>query len=102
MVASDADLLKQMAAGEQAAFASFYDRHAARTFGLLLRMLRHRAEAEDVLQEVFWEVWKRAGDYDAERATAAAWLALIARSRAVDQLRRRKPAARRGPSRDIR
>ncbi len=90
---SDHDLLSDIAAGDQAALAEFYDRHAPRTLGLLLRWLRQRSDAEDVLQEVFWQVWRRADQYDARRATPVGWLALLARSRSLDYLRQRRTRA---------
>ncbi len=89
----DAALLGRIAGGDQTAFASLYDRTSSRVFGLLLRMLRSRAAAEDVLQDAYWHVWSKAGDYDATRSGPLAWIVLIARSRAMDHLRRRKRRA---------
>jgi RNA polymerase sigma-70 factor (ECF subfamily) len=77
-----------MSSGDQSAFAEFYDRHARCIFGLLTRLLRPRCEAEDALQETFWQVWRRADDYDPTRGSARLWLIMIARSRAMDRLRR--------------
>lgn len=90
MSPTDESLLAQIAAENNDAFASFYDRHAPKLLGLLLKILGNVAEAEDALQETFWQVWTRARDYDAQRASAVVWLVMIARSRATDQLRRRK------------
>jgi RNA polymerase sigma-70 factor (ECF subfamily) len=87
----DQQLLSRMASGDTTAFAQFYDRHAARVLDALVRWLRHRGDAEDVLQEIFWQVWCRADKYDAGRATPEVWLFMIARSRALDYLRRRRP-----------
>ena len=66
--------------------------YGAATFGLLLRLLGDRAAAEDVQQQVFTEVWRRAGDYDPRRAGLLTWVLTIARSRAIDHLRRRVPS----------
>jgi RNA polymerase sigma-70 factor (ECF subfamily) len=87
---SDHDLLRDIAAGDQAALAEFYDRHAPRTLGLLLRWLGQRSDADDVLQEVFWQVWRRAARYDPLRASPVGWLVLLARSRSLDHLRQRR------------
>lgn len=94
---SDEQLLAEIAAGDQRAFAQFYDRHASRVLGLLVRMLHHRTDAEDVLQETFWQAWCRASQYDSRRATPQVWLFLIARSRSLDFLRKRRRAADRPP-----
>jgi RNA polymerase sigma-70 factor (ECF subfamily) len=91
MKPTDRELMKRMAAGNEAAFADFYDRHAPRILGLLLHWLKERRDAEDSLQEIFWEVWRRAGQYDPQRGSPLAWLFPIARSRAFDLLRKRRP-----------
>ncbi len=92
MQSSDQQLLSRIAGGDNSAFTAFYDRHAPRVYGLLNRLLDHKADADDVLQETFWQVWRRANQYDASRAPPVAWLFLIARSRALDHLRQRRPA----------
>ena len=86
---SDAELLKAIAAGNRAAFAAFYGRHSPQVFGLLVRMLATRADAEDVLQETFLQVWRQAERFDPDRASPVGWLVMIARSRATDRLRRK-------------
>lgn len=83
-------LLARITDGDERAYAVFYDRHAPRVLGLLIRGLRHRADAEDVLQDTFQQVWRSAGRYSAERSSPEVWLALIARSRLIDFLRRRR------------
>jgi len=93
MEPSNQQLLTGIAAGDQQAFAEFYDRHSPRVYGLLLKWLGGRAEAEDVLQEVFWQVWCKAGQYDAQRSPPEAWLYLLARSRSTDFLRQHRPEA---------
>lgn len=85
--AEDAELLRAVARGDEPAFARVYDRYGPILFGLLLRILRSRPEAEDVLQEVFLQVWQRAHLFDAERGRAFTWLVTLARSRAIDRLR---------------
>jgi len=84
---SDNDLLKAIARGDEAALAGCYDRYRLILFGLILRILHDRQEAEDVLQEVFLQVWRRARDFDEARGRAFTWLVTIARSRALDRLR---------------
>ena len=76
-----------MARGDQTALAGIYDRYRLILFGLVMRILHDRAEAEDVLQETFLQVWRRAGDFDEARGRAFTWLVTIARSRALDRLR---------------
>jgi RNA polymerase sigma-70 factor (ECF subfamily) len=87
MGAEGADLVERMAHGDRGAFAAFYDRFAPLAFGLIRRILREPAEAEEVLQEVFFELWQAAGQYDALRGSPAAWVATRARSRAIDRVR---------------
>lgn len=90
---TDEALLNRIAAADAGAFAALYDRYAARVLGVLLKLLRNRAEAEDVLQEAFLQIWARAGQYDKTRASPLVWLLLIARSRAMDHLRRNRRQA---------
>ena len=84
---TDVDLLHAVARGDEAALASLYDRYRVILFGLLVRILNVREEAEDVLQEVFLQVWRRAGDFDERRGRPFTWLVTLARSRAIDRLR---------------
>jgi RNA polymerase sigma-70 factor (ECF subfamily) len=76
-----------MAGGDRQAFGDFYDRYATLAFTLIRRIVTQRAEAEEVLQEVFWQVWVDAGTYDERRGSPEAWLLNRARSRAIDRLR---------------
>jgi RNA polymerase sigma-70 factor (ECF subfamily) len=87
-------LAARLKGGDPDALAEMYERFGATTFGFLVRTLRDRSAAEDVQQQVFTEVWRRAGEYDPERAGLLTWTMTIARSRAIDQLRRRIPEPR--------
>jgi len=87
-------LLDRVAKGDQCAVGELYDLHSRLLFGLLVRILAERAEAEEVLQEVFVQAWKRAHTYDPSRGTPAGWLCGIARNRAIDRLRTRARGAR--------
>jgi RNA polymerase sigma-70 factor, ECF subfamily len=84
---SDSELLHAIARGDEQALASLYDRYRLILFGLILRILHSRPEAEDVLQDVFIQVWKRAGDFDESRGRPFTWLVTLARSRTIDRLR---------------
>lgn len=84
---NDVELLKAIAARDEAALAQLYDRYRVILFGLLMRILNNRAEAEDVLQETFLQVWRRAVDFDEERGRPFTWLVTLARSRGIDRLR---------------
>ena len=83
----DVELLKAVAARDEAALAELYDRYRLILFGVLIRILNSREEAEDVLQEVFLQVWRRAADFDANRGKPFTWLVTLARSRGIDRLR---------------
>ena len=83
----DVELLKAVARADEQALAHLYDRYRAVLFGLLVRILNSREEAEDVLQEVFLQVWKRAADFDERRGRPFTWLVTLTRSRAIDRLR---------------
>jgi len=87
MTGSGAELIRQMVAGDREAFARFYDRYAPLVFPLIQRILRERADASDVLQEVFWEAWQGAAGYDPARGSPEAWLVTRARTRAIDRIR---------------
>jgi RNA polymerase sigma-70 factor (ECF subfamily) len=84
---NDVELLKAIAGGDETALAQIYDRYRVILFGLLMRILNNREEAEDVLQEVFLQVWRRAADFDEKRGRPFTWLVTVARSRGIDRLR---------------
>src|SRR5712691_201685 len=84
---SDVELLHAVARGDEGALARLYDQYRVILFGLLVRILNSREEAEDILQEVFLQVWRRAADFDEKRGRPFTWLLTLARSRAIDRLR---------------
>lgn len=86
---NDELLMRRMAAGERPALAALYDRYAALLYAVGRRIVRDPGEAEDLVHDVFLEVWRCAADYDATRASVRAWLLLRMRSRAID--RRKTP-----------
>ena len=90
-----AELLQRSARGDRAAFAMLYDAMAARVHGLALRVVRDPAQAEEVTQEAFLEVWRTASRYDAERGSAVSWLLTITHRKAVDRVRSAEAASRR-------
>jgi RNA polymerase sigma-70 factor (ECF subfamily) len=82
-------LMRGVVRRDRAAFAALYDRTAPQLFGIALRILRQREEAEDVLQEAFVAVWDRAASFDPERGSVMTWLITVLRHRAIDRRRRR-------------
>lgn len=92
-------LLRRTARRDRAAFAALYAQTAAKLFGIALRIMGQREQAEEVLQESFVAVWQRAGDFDPARGSAMGWLVTIVRHCAIDQLRRgsARPESRSAP-----
>lgn len=80
-----------MKAGDQKALAELYDRYSPVVYAVALRVLGDTGGAEDVLQEVFLQLWRNPSAFDAARGSLGAWLAVITRNRAIDSLRKRKP-----------
>ena len=80
-------LIQQVANQDRDAFSQLYDRFSTLVFTLAMRMLKARSDAEDLLQEVFVQVWRQAQNYSAERGSPEAWIINIARSRAIDKIR---------------
>ena len=87
--------LARSASGDQAAFAELYDMLSGRVFGLILRVLVDRSQSEEVLQEVFLEVWESARSFDLDRGHARSWVLTIAHRRAVDRVRSAEARTRR-------
>jgi len=83
------EALKRMAAGDHPALATCYDLIGPVVFSLAVRMLRDRAAAEDVSQDIFVQVWRQAGNYDTSRGSPEAWIMMIARTRILDRIRSR-------------
>ncbi len=81
-------LLARAGLGDRAAFATLYDRTSPHLLGVVLRIQRDRAQAEDILQEVYVNVWRAAQSFDAAQSQPLTWLSSIARNRAIDSLRR--------------
>ena len=90
-----AGLLRQSALGDEAAFARLYDATAARVHGLVLRVVRDRAQAEEVTQEAFLEVWRTAPRFDPDKGSALSWLMTIGHRKAVDRVRSAEASTRR-------
>ncbi len=90
----DARVLAAVARGDRAGLRTLYERHAGRALAIALRIMHSRAEAEEVVQDTFLEVWRRAAQYDRSRGSAGVWIATIARSRAIDRVRARGTAER--------
>jgi RNA polymerase sigma-70 factor (ECF subfamily) len=85
-------LIGRVGLGDRAAFDALYSATSAKLFGLLIRILRDRAEAEDVLQDVYVKVWRNAGRYAANGLSPMTWLLAIARNAGIDRLRARRHA----------
>lgn len=83
----DTELIALVARGQQAALGALYDRYSSLLLAVLTRVLRDAQEAEDVLHEVFLEVWQHAADFDPARGSVRSWLVMRARSRGLDRLR---------------
>ncbi len=90
-----ADLLKRSARSDEAAFAELYDATSARAYGLALRILRDPAQAEEVAQEAFLEIWRTASRFDPARGSAVSWILTLVHRRAVDRVRSAEAARKR-------
>lgn len=87
-----ARLLQQSGGHDQRAFAALYQRTSSKLFGVCLRMLRERGEAEDALQNAFMTIWRRADSFDPARAGAMTWLITLTRNQCIDRLRQHREA----------
>lgn len=83
-------MLERIQKGEETALEALYDATASRVYGLAVKIVSNPELAEEVVGDVFLQVWRKARDFDAERAIPLAWLLMICRSRALDKLRREK------------
>lgn len=90
-ISPDLSAVTAVKSGDQRAMAELYDRYSSIVYAVALRVLGDTMAAEDVLQEVFLQLWRNPSAFDAARGSLAAWLAVIARNRAIDSLRKRKP-----------
>lgn len=82
-----ADALARAGRGSQSALSEVYEATSAKLFGICIRILRDRGEAEDALQDIYLNVWRKAASFDSERASPITWLATLARNRSIDRLR---------------
>lgn len=89
-----AGLLRRSAGGDQPAFADLYDAVLPGVYGVVLRLVRDRAQAEEVTQEAFLEIWRTASRFDQHRGTALSWVLMIAHRKAVDRVRSAESAHR--------
>lgn len=88
---SDLALVLAIRSGDQSAMAALYDRFSSIVYAVALRVLQDTGAAEDVLQDIFMQLWRNPGAFDSSRGSMGAWLAVIARNRAIDALRKRRP-----------
>ena len=88
----DLGLLQEIQSGSQNAMAVFFDRYSRMVYSVALRVLNDPSEAEDVMQEIFVQIWQNPGAFVAGRGSLGGWLVVVTRNRAVDKLRRRKPS----------
>lgn len=83
-------LLERVAGRDRTAFSALYAATSAKLYGIILRILKRRDIADEILQEVYVQIWERAGQYDASRGSPITWMVAIARNRALDEVRRKK------------
>jgi RNA polymerase sigma-70 factor, ECF subfamily len=89
--AEDAALLVKVAQGDQQAMGLLFDRYSGLVYSVALRVLKDTGQAEDVMQDIFIQIWKKPSAFISGRGSLAAWLLVVARNRAIDSLRRRRP-----------
>jgi RNA polymerase sigma-70 factor, ECF subfamily len=87
----DSALLQRVRQGDQTAMAEVFDRYSRAVYSVALRILKDSGQAEDVVQEIFFQIWRNSESFVQGRGSLGAWLVVIARNRAIDLLRRRKP-----------
>jgi RNA polymerase sigma-70 factor (ECF subfamily) len=88
---SDQLLMERVRRNDQMAMAEVFDRYGGLVYSVALRVLKEPDQAEDVMQDIFFQLWKGTGTYTEGRGSLGAWLAVVARNRAIDSLRRKKP-----------
>ena len=88
---NDAELIAGLRARDEAAMNALYERYSGIVYAVALRVLSETSLAEDILQDVFLQLWRNPGAFDASRGALGAWLAVIARHKAIDVLRKRRP-----------
>jgi len=87
----DAALLARVQRGDEQAMALLFDRYSKIVYSVALRVLRDAASAEDILQEIFMQIWRNPASFVAARGSLGGWLAVVTRNRSIDALRRKKP-----------
>src|SRR5580698_4671416 len=90
-VTDDAALLQRVRQGDQRAMAEVFDRYGRAVYSVALRILKDTGYAEDVMQEIFFQIWRNSDSFVQGRGSLGAWLVVVARNRSIDLLRRRKP-----------
>lgn len=90
-VGDDLRLVARLRAGDQLALSELYDRYSSVVYGVALRILQDTGAAEDLLQDIFLQLWRKPDAFDSSRGSLGAWLSVIARHRAIDRLRQRRP-----------
>jgi RNA polymerase sigma-70 factor (ECF subfamily) len=90
-VADDSALLQRIRQGDQTAMAEVFDRYGRAVYSVALRILKDSGHAEDVMQEIFFQIWRNSDSFVQGRGSLGAWLMVVARNRSIDLLRRRKP-----------
>lgn len=87
---ADLELVRRMAAGDESALGTLYDRYSPLLHSVVLRIVGDPGDAEEVLEDTFWQAWRQAGRYEESRGGLSTWLVMIARSRALDRVRSRR------------
>ena len=88
----DAQLLERIQRGEEQAMAILFDRYSKIVYSVALRVLRDAAAAEDVMQEIFMQIWRSPSSFVAAKGSLGGWLAVVSRNRSIDMLRRKRPS----------
>jgi RNA polymerase sigma-70 factor, ECF subfamily len=90
-VTEDVTLLQRVRQGDQSAMSEIFDRYGRAVYSVALRILKDTGHAEDVMQEIFFQIWRNSDSFIQGRGSLGAWLVVVARNRSIDVLRRRKP-----------